>query len=82
MKNSDFIIEQYRGDKLVRRFVPSGDETHPWRMHVGDKSYLRTNGWVLSKILPTLVDGSGFTTKAVPVERDAGGSVESGRGLD
>ena len=81
MKNNDFIIEQYRGDKLVRHFAPSGDETRPWRMHVGEKSYLRTNGWVLSKVLPTLMEGSRFTTKAVLVgERDSCGSDES-RGL-
>lgn len=68
MKNSDFIIQQYRGDKLVRSFTPSGDSTRPWRMDAGGKSYLRTNGWVLSKVLPTLVEGSRFTTKAVPID--------------
>lgn len=75
MRNSDFIIEQYRGDTLVRTFSPSGDDTRPWRMDVGGKSYLRTNGWVLSKILPTLVVGSRFTTRAVPIaESTEGGS--------
>ncbi len=68
MKNSECIIEQYRGDTLVRTFTPSGDETRPWSMNVGDKSYLRTNGWVLSKVLPTLVEGSQFTTRVVPIE--------------
>lgn len=66
MKNSECIIEQYRGDKLVRSFVPTGDPTWPWSMDVNGKSYLRTNGWVLSKVLPTLVEGSPFTTKVVP----------------
>jgi hypothetical protein len=65
MKNSECIIEQYRGGKLVRSFTPTGDTTLPWRMNVNGKSYLRTNGWVLSKILPTLVEGSPFTTKVV-----------------
>ncbi|MEL7668528.1 MAG: hypothetical protein AAGU73_10085 [Actinomycetota bacterium] len=79
MRNSDFSIEQYRGDRLVRTFSPSGDAARPWRMTVGDKTYFRTSGWVLSKILPTLVEGSGFTTKAVPIDRvDAGGSDEGG----
>ena len=36
-------------------------------MDVNGRSYLRTNGWVLSKILPTLVEGSPFTTKVVPI---------------
>jgi hypothetical protein len=63
MKNSECIIEQYRGDKLVRSFFPTGDPTLPWSMEVNGKSYLRTNGWVLSKVLPTLVEGSPFTTK-------------------
>ena len=66
MKNSECMIEQYRGDKLVRTFTPSGDPALPWSMNVGEKSYLRTSGWVLSKVLPTLVDGSSFTTKVVP----------------
>jgi len=68
MKNSECIIEQYRGDTLVRTFTPSGDETRPWSMNAGGKSYLRTNGWVLSKVLPTLVEGSQFTTRVVPIE--------------
>lgn len=68
MQNRDFVIEQYRGGTLVRTFSPSGDDVRPWRMEVNGKSYLRTNGWVLSKILPTLVDGSGFTTRAVPLD--------------
>jgi len=68
MKNSECIIEQYRGDTLVRTFTPSGDETRPWSMNVAGKSYLRTNGWVLSKVLPTLVEGSQFTTRVVPIE--------------
>jgi len=70
MKNIECVIEQYRGDRLVRSFTPSGDETWSWRMDVNGKSYLRTNGWVLSKILPTLVDGSPFMTKVVPLDAD------------
>jgi len=35
-------------------------------MKVNGKSYLRTSGWVLSKILPTLVAGSRVTTRVVP----------------
>ena len=50
----------------MRSFTPTGDPTWPWSMNVNGKSYLRTHGWVLSKILPTLVDGSQFTTKVVP----------------
>ena len=65
MKNSEFTIEQFRDGKLVRSFTPTGDPTWPWSMNVSGKSYPRTNGWVLSKILPTLVEGSRFTTKAV-----------------
>lgn len=67
MRNRDFVIEQYRRGKLVRTFTPSGDDARPWCMHVGGKSYLRTNGWVLSKLLPTLVEGSQFTSVAIPV---------------
>ncbi|MBN2822693.1 MAG: hypothetical protein JXR33_05815 [Coriobacteriia bacterium] len=70
MKNSACVIEQYRGDRLVRSFTPTGDETWPWRMEVNNRSYLRTNGWVLSKILPTLVDGSPVITKVVPLDAD------------
>lgn len=66
MKNSEYVIEQYRGDRLVRSFIPTGDQTWPWSMDVNGKSYLRTSGWVLSKILPTLEEGSAFTTRAVP----------------
>jgi hypothetical protein len=66
MKNSECVIEQYRDGKLVRSFTPTGDPKLPWSMNVGGKSYLRTNGWVLSKILPTLVDGSPFTTRVIP----------------
>ena len=66
MKNSECIIEQYRGDTLVRSFTPTGDQARPWSMNVNGKHYLRTNGWVLSKILPTLVEGSAFTTKVIP----------------
>ncbi|OGR81055.1 MAG: hypothetical protein A2X32_08920 [Elusimicrobia bacterium GWC2_64_44] len=66
MKNSEYVIEQYRGNKLVRSFTPTGDKAYPWSMKVNGKRYLRTNGWVLSKVLPTLVEGSRFTTKAVP----------------
>lgn len=73
MRNSECIIQQYRGDKLVRSFVPSGDTVRPWRMEVNGKSYLRTNGWVLSKILPTLVDGSRLTTRVVPLGGGEGG---------
>ena len=76
MKNSECSIEQYRGAKLVRSFTPSGDPSFPWSMNVNGKSYLRTNGWVLSKILPTLVEGSPFTTRVVPAKglASAGGS--------
>lgn len=75
MKNSDCIIEQYRGNKLVRTFVPTGDASLPWRMCVGAKSYQRTHGWVLSKVLPTLVEGSPITTRVVmkdPLIRGSG----------
>jgi hypothetical protein len=65
MKNSECIIEQYRGGRLVRSFVPAEDNAYPWRMRINGKSYLRTNGWVLSKILPTLVEGSRFETKVI-----------------
>jgi hypothetical protein len=65
MKNSECVIEQYRGGKLVRSFTPTEDQSYPWNMNVNGKSYLRTSGWVLSKILPTLVEGSQFTTKVV-----------------
>ncbi len=71
MKNSECIIEQYRGKKLVRTFTPTGDETFPWQMSVNGKSYLRNHGWVLSKILPTLVEGSRIETKAVPIKSSA-----------
>lgn len=71
MKNSECVIEQYRDERLVRTFVPTGDLTWPWSMNVNGKSYLRTNGWVLSKILPTLMDGSPFTTRVVPITRPA-----------
>lgn len=66
MKNSECIIEQYRDGKLVRSFTPIDNEAYPWSMNVNGKSYLRTNGWVLSKILPTLVEGSRIATKVVP----------------
>lgn len=65
MKNSDFIIQQYRGGKLVRTFTPTGDNTTPWSMNVNGKSYLRTHGWVLSKILPTLTVDSQITTRVL-----------------
>jgi hypothetical protein len=79
MKNSECIIEQYRGDQLVRSFTPTGDRTWPWSMNVNGKRYLRTNGWVLSKILPTLVEGSPFTTRVVPNKGLASiGSAEDG----
>jgi len=65
MKNSECIIEQYRAGKLVRSFTPTLDQNYPWSMNVNGKSYRRTHGWVLSKILPTLVEGSQFTTKVV-----------------
>lgn len=67
MKNNECIIEQYRGDKLVRTFTPTADPKLPWSMNVNGKSYLRTNGWVLSKVLPTLIEGSSFTTRVVPI---------------
>ena len=79
MKNRECIIEQYRGNTLVRSFLPTGDQTWPWSMNVNGKSYLRTNGWVLSKILPTLVESSPFTTKVVPNKGLAStGSSEDG----
>jgi hypothetical protein len=67
VKNSECVIEQYRGETLVRTFTPSGDLARPWSMNVNGKSYLRTSGWVLSKVLPTLVEGSAFTTKVTPI---------------
>ncbi len=69
MKNSECIIEQYRGDRLVRSFTPSEDQKYPWNMHVNGKVYPRTNGWVLSKILPTLVDDSKFITRVIEKNR-------------
>lgn len=66
MKNSECVIGQYRGGRRVRSFIPSGDPVRPWRMEVDGRSYLRTSGWVLSKILPTLEEGSPCTTRAVP----------------
>ncbi len=66
MKNSECIIEQYRGGKLVRTFTPAADKAYPWSMLVNGRSYPRTSGWVLSKILPTLVEGSRFKTIVVP----------------
>jgi hypothetical protein len=66
MKNSECTIEQYRRGKLVRTFTPTTDESYPWQMNVNGKSYRRTHGWVLSKILPTLVEGSPFVTRVVP----------------
>jgi hypothetical protein len=39
-------------------------------MNVNGKAYLRSNGWVLSKILPTLVEGSRVTTVAIMHPRD------------
>ncbi|HHJ99428.1 MAG TPA: hypothetical protein ENN10_05720 [Actinobacteria bacterium] len=71
MKNSECMIEQYRSGRLIRTFTPSGDTARPWRMEVNGKSYLRTNGWVLSKVLPTLVDGSRVTTRVVPLIQGA-----------
>ncbi len=65
MKNSDFIIEQYRGGKLVRTFMSSADSGLPWAMHANGKVYLRTHGWVLSRILPTLLDGSSVVTRTI-----------------
>lgn len=70
MKNSECIIEQYRGDRLVRSFTPSEDQKYPWNMNVNGKIYPRTNGWVLSKILPTLVDGSKFTTRVIEKKKN------------
>jgi len=71
MTTRECIIEQHRGGRLVRAFHPSGDDARPWRMHVGGRSYLRSHGWVLSKILPTLMDGSPVTTRVIPLgERD------------
>lgn len=68
MRNSECVIEQYRGNKLVRTFTPTGNKTCPWSMNVNGKSYPRTNGWGLSKILPTLAVGSCFKTKVVPAK--------------
>ena len=77
MTTRECIIEQLRGGRLVRAFHPSGDDARPWRMHVGGKSYLRSHGWVLSKILPTLVDDSPVTTRVVALgERDPDGRAE------
>jgi hypothetical protein len=78
MKNSECVIEQYRGGKLVRSFVPSGDEVRPWRMEVSGKTYLRTSGWVLSKVLPTLVQGSRVTTAVVPLAAHGSMADEAG----
>jgi len=78
MKNSECVIEQYRGEKLVRSFTPTGDQTWPWSMNVNGKSYLRTSGWVLSKILPTLVDGSPVTTRAIPITGPASEGISEG----
>lgn len=71
MKNCECIIEQYRGGKLVRSFIPTEDEAWPWNMNVNGKTYRKTNGWVLSKILPTLVEGAPFKRIAIPHKRPA-----------
>jgi len=71
MKNSECIIEQYRAGKLVRSFAPTDNDALPWVMRVNGKAYLRTHGWVLSKILPSLMDGSSITTKVVSVAAPA-----------
>ncbi|MBI5744015.1 MAG: hypothetical protein HY952_05655 [Elusimicrobia bacterium] len=65
MKNSECVIEQYRGSKLVRTFTPTEDSAYPWSMNVNGKRYPRTSGWVLSKVLLTLVDGSRVKTKVI-----------------
>jgi hypothetical protein len=67
MKLDECIIEQYRGSKLLRSFEPSDDSSYPWRMHVNGKSYLKSHGWVLSKVLPTLVDGSHIASRVVAI---------------
>ncbi|HIG73548.1 MAG TPA: hypothetical protein EYQ24_02915 [Bacteroidetes bacterium] len=67
MKNRDVIVEQYRAGRLVRTFEPTEDPTRPWRMRTNGKTYPRTHGWVLSKILPTLMDDSPITTRVVPI---------------
>lgn len=72
MKNSECVIEQYRGGKLVRSFTPAADKAYPWSMRVNGRSYPRTSGWVLSKILPTLAEGSRIKTKVVPAGRGGG----------
>jgi hypothetical protein len=72
MKNSECTIEQYRRGKLVRSFTPATDQRYPWNMNVNGKSYRRTHGWVLSKILPTLVEGSQFVTRVVPNKSEVG----------
>lgn len=66
MKIRDCRIEQFRAGKLVRTFEPSGDEDFAWRMSANGKHCARTHGWALSKVLPTLVDGSPIMTKVVP----------------
>lgn len=71
MKNSECIIEQYRAGKRVRTFSPTGDDALPWVMRVNGKAYLRSHGWVLSKILPTLMEGSAVTTKVVAADEPA-----------
>lgn len=67
MKNSECTVEQYRRGKLVRSFTPTTDQSHPWIMTVNGKSYRRTHGWVLSKILPTLVEGSEIVTRVASI---------------
>jgi hypothetical protein len=67
LKNTEYVIEQYRNGKLVRSFTPTDDKAFPWRMCTNGKTYLRTSGWVMSKVLPTLVEGSSITTKVVPL---------------
>lgn len=69
MKHTDCIIEQYSGGSLVRTFTPTGNPRFPWSMAVNGRAYPRTHGWVLSKILPTLVDGCPVRTRVVPCEQ-------------
>lgn len=78
MKNREFVIEQHRRGKLVRSFTPTGDDSRPWRMDVNGKRYMRSHGWVLSKILPTLTESSIITTIAIANNASTGQGASSG----
>ena len=45
MKNSECIIEQYRGDTLVRSFTPTGDQTLAVE-HERERQELPEDEWV------------------------------------